>query len=510
MKTNLKLAVVCNDENTDVARTIASATNSVVIDLEELIRDAYSSNNNNNEKKEDNTTITTTTTVQENTFWSERAREAAKTLHKLKHGLTAETMESHLKHVVCLVSEKVKYVRSQGQDWILKNFPTNNDQVRALKREGVNADRIVVATIKKDKEQEEEGETDEIPFDGSREEHIVHLKNLSSEECCVKILRVLERWIDPRDRELQEKTVEVPNAFAVTLFCMDQQHEWRASEFLKPAFEAYPDLQYCLVTLPCTSPESSLLRNFTPVQSESSSHVLYLMRRDAVDARNSLKVERCEKGISAQYIKEVFGEENASKVFRDALDSADEHVYTDLSDHPTISAFVLRCHDRSVGLCVLNSTRTNSKEKIMKLDDTFRLEDVTDLNCHDKNDHSMITHFVLDHVYARQSRFVLQEIMRLCGKSVLYCRIGHDEEETHVPRDMLLRDFVRISLVSFTYIHTYTLIHISGTSTTASHRTTTIKQRYNNVTRCALCATPTCSIGTQDSVQRTYCGCGGI
>jgi hypothetical protein len=53
MKTNLKLAVVCNDENTDVARTIASATNSVVIDLEELIRDAYSSNNNNNEKKED-------------------------------------------------------------------------------------------------------------------------------------------------------------------------------------------------------------------------------------------------------------------------------------------------------------------------------------------------------------------------------------------------------------------------------------------------------------------------
>ena len=255
---------------------------------------------------------------------------------------------------------------------------------------------------------------------------------------------MLENWIDPRDRKLQEKTVEVSNAFAVTLFCMDQEHEWRASELLRPAFDMYPDLQYCLVTLPCTSPESSLLRNFSPVQSDSSSsHVLYLMHRDAVNARDSLKVERCEKGISAQYIKEVFGAEDTSIVFKDALDSADEFAYTDLSTHPSICAFVVRCHDRSIGLCVVNSKMTDSESKMVELDETFRLEDVTDLSCHKTTEHGTITHFVLNRAYARQSRFVLQEIMRLCGKSMLYCRLGDHEIESHVPRDVLLRDFVR-------------------------------------------------------------------
>lgn len=140
MKSSLKVAVLSNDKTKDVASEIASNTNCVAVDLETLIQEAQV---NNDENK---------------MVWTEKACEAAQTLKKLKHGLIAEALENHLKHIVCLVSEKVKHLESQGQGWVLKNFPTNSDQMRALKREGVNPDRIIVATVRKEKSENEKGE----------------------------------------------------------------------------------------------------------------------------------------------------------------------------------------------------------------------------------------------------------------------------------------------------------------------------------------------------------------
>ncbi len=439
IKETVKIAVVCNDLESNAAQEIASTLNCAVIDLEEIVRDVSSdaskTDHKGDDEKEENE-ASASSSLEE--MWSEKAKEAAKTLHKLKSGLTLEAIDNNLKHVTCLVKEKIKRVEKTGRGWILKNFPLNTDHLRALKREGVSAEKIIIATVEKREEKEEE-EEEEIPFASNHDENIIHLNDFSSSsEVCVKTLRSLENWIDPRDRELQENDIEVPNAFAVTLFCMDQEHEWRASEFLRHAFDCYPDLQYCLVTLPCTSPESALLRSFSSVQSNSSSHVLYLLRRDAMNARTSLNVERCEKGISEQYIKEVFGENQEQKIWRDALDSADEFAYVDLVNHPKISSFVIRCHGKSIGLCVLDSSKITDSN-LEKLNETYRLESIMDLNHHVTKEQSVISHFIIDKVYERRSRFVLQEIMRVCSISVLYARY-----DQNVPKSFLMRDFQRV------------------------------------------------------------------
>jgi len=46
------------------------------------------------------------------------------------------------------------------------------------------------------------------------------------------------------------------NAFACTLFCMEAAFDSRSTDFLKHAFDLYPDREYLIVTQPHTVVES--------------------------------------------------------------------------------------------------------------------------------------------------------------------------------------------------------------------------------------------------------------
>ena len=73
------------------------------------------------------------------------------------------------------------------------------------------------------------------------------------------------------------------NAFAVTLFCMEAAFDSRSKDFLKYAFDEYPDRDYLIITQPHTVVESQLLNKFTlPTKKTKNTfqHVLYIMHRD--------------------------------------------------------------------------------------------------------------------------------------------------------------------------------------------------------------------------------------
>lgn len=73
------------------------------------------------------------------------------------------------------------------------------------------------------------------------------------------------------------------NAFAVTLFCMEAAFDSRSKDFLKYAFDCFPDRDYLIVTQPHTVPENALLSKFTLVPKQLNNtfqHVLYLIHRD--------------------------------------------------------------------------------------------------------------------------------------------------------------------------------------------------------------------------------------
>ena len=86
------------------------------------------------------------------------------------------------------------------------------------------------------------------------------------------------------------------NVFCITLFCLDESYESRSIDVLKAAFDLFPDRNYCLLTLPHTSPPNSslnLLHYFTlipPTSANTFSHVLYLLHRDTLATLNELTV----------------------------------------------------------------------------------------------------------------------------------------------------------------------------------------------------------------------------
>ena len=75
------------------------------------------------------------------------------------------------------------------------------------------------------------------------------------------------------------------NCFAVTLFCLSDVVESRSIDFLKPAFKQYPNLEYCIMTVPHDAAEIPLLDYFTLVPTKPGStyhHVLYIAHRDTL------------------------------------------------------------------------------------------------------------------------------------------------------------------------------------------------------------------------------------
>lgn len=82
---------------------------------------------------------------------------------------------------------------------------------------------------------------------------------------------------------IPETPDSLKNSFAITLFCMEAAFDSRSTDFLKYAFDEYPERDYLIITQPHTVVESQLLRKFSQASKKTKNtfqHVLYIMHRD--------------------------------------------------------------------------------------------------------------------------------------------------------------------------------------------------------------------------------------
>lgn len=118
------------------------------------------------------------------------------------------------------------------------------------------------------------------------------------------------------------------NAFAITLFCMESAFDSRSKDFLKYAFDLFPDRDYLIVTQPHTIAENALLNKFTLVNKKAEntfSHVLYLIHRDYLleqDIFMTRTLEQDMDGISELLVSAGENYESQKEVIEQVLDSA--------------------------------------------------------------------------------------------------------------------------------------------------------------------------------------------
>ncbi|GBG32900.1 Cilia- and flagella-associated protein 61 [Hondaea fermentalgiana] len=85
------------------------------------------------------------------------------------------------------------------------------------------------------------------------------------------------------EAKLAERASE--NVFAISVFCIAEEHRSRTRDVLIAAFESFPGKEYLALTLPCEVHESALLPFFTaiaPRDGTTLSHSLYVLHRDAL------------------------------------------------------------------------------------------------------------------------------------------------------------------------------------------------------------------------------------
>lgn len=228
------------------------------------------------------------------------------------------------------------------------------------------------------------------------------------------------------------------NCFAITLFCMDDRYEYGSLDLLANAFAAFADKDFCLLTLPTTSPEPCFLGYFTlipPKPKSTFTHVLYLLHRDAI----SFFSPSCE-GVSVlkpvtlsvhRYLPSSEQESEELKpllhgsdpltriVLQQGIVKANEENDVDLEENPKNIVFVIKANGVIVGIASL--TRDHDFASVLK--NHFNLESFLLLTYHRSRDQAIVEQFVLNPIFHACTRYILEEIMRIFRKSCLFYQV---------------------------------------------------------------------------------------
>lgn len=199
-----------------------------------------------------------------------------------------------------------------------------------------------------------------------------------------------------------------PNAAAVTLFCVRDEHASRSLDLLPAVFSRLPDLDYLLMTVPAEEEESALTRLFTRVPHRSSSTFpgqLYVFHRASLIT--SLSVEPAESRDLGDIRSLVKYTERAEQVMLSVRELF-------LDNAAQSSVFVVRCCEQLVGVLVVKS-----EDNMDYLRSHFEIEEYVRFDLHAREGFGHLYHFLLNPIFLRFAHIILAEVMRLTPLSVL-------------------------------------------------------------------------------------------
>lgn len=223
----------------------------------------------------------------------------------------------------------------------------------------------------------------------------------------------------------------VANAFAITLFCIEEGYESRSEDMLRVAFEENPSLDYCLLMLPndVSTPAIASCMACPHVRpGVSFDQSLFLAHRDYLLANNFLQLERYtprDQPLFEEFVGNVSGGANGvgiTAAFEHSLKEAD----VPLSDNPSEASFIATIQGVIVGAISI-SRRVTTTDDIVWMRQNYLIDNVVNFERHRSRSQAMITHWVMNPIFSKSARLVLREVMRQFQKTLLYyeCKGGN-------------------------------------------------------------------------------------
>ena len=227
----------------------------------------------------------------------------------------------------------------------------------------------------------------------------------------------------------EDNSTKEPVAIRVTMLCVDRAYESQSADFLDHAFDAFPEKDFCVLTLPPQAPELPLatlaMRRVAPTDPEAD------------DALHACHRAGQLRGFTVRLAKDDDYEE-----VWDLLEgmSDQEELCTAFADAAVTSntsqaAVVAICEGQVVGY----ATVTLGTE-ISSLAQCFDLTKVVDVGAHGQNAFVELEDCVMNPIFAHKRRFVMCEAMRLSRATCVLYQLAPGEEEPPPP-DVVSLDF---------------------------------------------------------------------
>lgn len=234
--------------------------------------------------------------------------------------------------------------------------------------------------------------------------------------------------LDERQREIDTQRAldadEPPqaNAFAITVFCVEEDFQSRSDDILRIAFEDHSNHDYCVFMIPNNAPPSILTNSMIIAQVRpgvSFDQTLYVLHRDVLLAQDFLHVARMtEKRLPA--LESFLGSLGSDQqVVLQAASNSIRDIDVELKDNPAEVSFAVLMGKDIIGSVGL-SRKIVTNDDVTWLRANFHVDDYINYDKHRGRAQACITHWLVNPTFARCSRFLLREVMRRYGKTLLY------------------------------------------------------------------------------------------
>ncbi|KAM7368322.1 hypothetical protein PAMP_014550 [Pampus punctatissimus] len=225
------------------------------------------------------------------------------------------------------------------------------------------------------------------------------------------------------DSQQQEETqstgagafLEKPNVFCIQFFVIEKNYEMRSVDFIPYVFKVFPDLDFCIITVPTLSPELPLLQSFLRVPPRPSSSMLcelYVFHRVGLRSVKVRPAVTADRPAVSDLVKNL-------RLNKSLLQDLDLFYETrrDLDGVP-LQAFVAQADSQVVGILIIRD-----EQDIEYIRAHYNIENFIYFSHHGYEEHAQIRHFVLKPSFQHFTKHLFKEVLWLAHKSSLYHRI---------------------------------------------------------------------------------------
>ncbi|MCO5603158.1 hypothetical protein L7F22_057305 [Adiantum nelumboides] len=217
------------------------------------------------------------------------------------------------------------------------------------------------------------------------------------------------------------------NAFQITMFCLDEEFDHRALDFLAAAF-VFEGKDYCIVQLPYNCPTPDFVQYFTCIPrtdwtgetDDDHDVLLYVLHQKSLT--NGFEVRLAVP-------QDMGNIQDLLRGFKNCID------ISPWVERPTkgCMAWLASCRAEVVGVAFVDtSCPTNA------LNSHFDLRKLMNIDQHQESCRAVLTMFFLNSLFANRQRLFLREIMRQMTKTVLFLPVFQGQNVSNMLEDMVL------------------------------------------------------------------------